>query len=84
MNAVPKWKRGKIARAVAGKAAIAARSGVYGGGLIQTLLDKLDKRVQEIEKKYSEPPKKEPKPEPHVKRKKSKRFTKRKRKSFGR
>ena len=29
-------------------------------------------------------PKKEPKPEPHVKRKKSKRFTKRKRKSFGR
>ena len=84
VHAAPKWQRGKIARAVAGKAAIAARVDVYGGGLNQTLLDKLNIRVQEIEKKYSEPPKKEPKPEPQVKRKKSKRFMKRKRKNFGR
>jgi len=84
VHAAPKWQRGKIARAVAGKAAIAARVDVYGGGLNQTLLDKLNIRVQEIGKKYSEPPKKEPKPEPQVKRKKSKRFMKRKRKNFGR
>jgi len=84
VHAAPKWQRGKIARAVAGKAAIAARVDVYGGGLNQTLLDKLNIRVQEIGKKYTEPPKKEPKSEPQVKRKKSKRFMKRKRKNFGR
>ncbi len=84
VHAAPKWQRGKIARAVAGKAAIAARVDVYGAGLNQTLLDKLNIRVQEIGKKYSQPIKKEPKSEPHVKRKKSKRFMKRKRKNFGR
>ena len=84
VHAAPKWQRGKIARAVAGKAAIAARVDVYGAGLNQTLLDKLNIRVQEIGKKYSKPTKKEPKSEPHVKRKKSKRFMKRKRKNFGR
>ena len=84
VHAAPKWQRGKIARAVAGKAAIAARVDVYGDGLNQTLLDKLNIRVQEIEKKYSQPTKKEPKSEPYVKRKKSKRFMKRKRKNFGR
>ncbi len=84
VHAAPKWQRGKIARAVAGKAAIAARVDVYGDGLNQTLLDKLNIRVQEIGKKYSQPTKKEPKPEPRVKRKKSKRFMKRKRKNFGR
>ncbi|NWJ90555.1 ribonucleotide-diphosphate reductase subunit beta [Marine Group I thaumarchaeote] len=84
VHAAPKWQRGKIARAVAGKAAIAARVDVYGAGLNQTLLDKLNIRVQEIGKKYSQPTKKEPKSEPHVKRKKSKRFMKRKRKNFGR
>ena len=83
VHAAPKWQRGKIARAVAGKAAIAARVDVYGAGLNQTLLDKLNIRVQEIGKKYSQPTKKEPKSEPHVKRKKSKRFMKRKRKNFG-
>ena len=84
VHAAPKWQRGKIARAVAGKAAIAARVDVYGAGLNQTLLDKLNIRVQEIGKKYSQPTKKEPKSEPQVKRKKSKRFMKRKRKNFGR
>ncbi len=84
VHAAPKWQRGKIARAVAGKAAIAARVDVYGAGLNQTLLDKLNIRVQEIGKNYSQPTKKEPKSEPHVKRKKSKRFMKRKRKNFGR
>jgi len=84
VHAAPKWQRGKIARAVAGKAAIAARVDTYGAGLNQTLLDKLNIRVQEIEKKYKEPIKKESKSEPQIKRKKSRRFIKRKRKNFGR
>ena len=84
VHAAPKWQRGKIARAVAGKAAIAARVDVYNGGLNQTLLDKLNIRVQEIEKKYKEPVKKESKSEPQTKRKKSRRFIKRKRMNFGR
>ena len=84
IHSAPKWQRGKIARAVAGKAAIAARVDVYKGGLNQTLLDKLNIRFKEIEKKYKEPVKKESKPEPQIKRKKSRRFNKRKRKNFGR
>jgi len=84
VHSAPKWQRGKIARAVAGKAAIAARVDVYKGGLNQTLLDKLNIRVQEIEKKYKEPVKKESKSKPQIKRKKSRRFIKRKRKNFGR
>ena len=84
VHSAPKWQRGKIARAVAGKAAIAARVDVYKGGLNHTLLDKLNIRVQEIGKKYKEPIKKESKPETQIKRKKSRRFIKRKRKNFGR
>ena len=84
VHAAPKWQRGKIARAVAGKAAIAARVDVYKGGLNETLLDKLNIRMQEIETKYKEPVKRESKSEPQIKRKKSRRFIKRKRKNFGR
>jgi nucleolar protein 56 len=55
VHAAPKWQRGKMARAVASKAAIAARVDVYGGGLNQTLLEKLNVRVTEIGEKYREP-----------------------------
>ena len=84
VHAAPKWQRGKIARAVAAKAAIASRVDIYGGGLNQTLLEKLNVRVKEIGEKYKEPVVKESKPPPKVRRKKSGRFTKRKRMSFGR
>jgi nucleolar protein 56 len=84
VHAAPRWQRGKIARAVAAKTAIAARVDIYKGGLNQTLLDKLNVRVKEIGEKYKEPTIKKHKPEPKVKRKKSGRFTKRKRMSFGR
>ncbi len=60
VHSAPRWQRGKIARAVAAKAAIAARVDVYGGGLNDTLLEKLSVRVNEIGKKYSEPAKKDP------------------------
>ena len=84
VHAAPRWQRGKIARAVAAKAAIAARVDVFKGGLNEMLLDKLNVRVKEIADKYKEPVIKESKPEPKVKRKKSGRFMKRKRKNFGR
>jgi len=56
VHTAPRWQRGKIARAIAAKAAIASRVDVYGGGLNQVLLDKLNVRVAEISKKYKDPP----------------------------
>ena len=84
VHAAPRWQRGKIARAIAAKAAIAARVDVFGGGLNEMLLDKLNVRVKEIEDKYKQPVIKESKPKPKVKGKKSGRFMKRRRKNFGR
>ena len=84
VHAAPRWQRGKIARAVAAKAAIAARVDVFGGGLNDTLLEKLNVRVKEIGVKYKQPVIKEQKPKSKVKRKKSGRFMKRRRKNFGR
>ena len=84
VHAAPRWQRGKIARAVAAKTAIAARVDVFGGGLNDTLLEKLNVRVKEIGTKYKQPVVKEPKPKSKVKRKKSGRFMKRRRKNFGR
>lgn len=56
VHAAPRWQRGKLARAIAAKSAIAARVDVYGGGLNETLLDKLNIRVKEISEKYAVPP----------------------------
>ena len=95
VHAAPRWQRGKIARAIASKAAIAARVDVHGGGINNTLLEKLNVRVKEIEEKYEKPVKK-PKQENVPKsgsnfnrnrdfkqKKKSDRFKNRKRKNFG-
>jgi len=96
VHAAPRWQRGKIARAIAAKAAIAARVDVHGGGLNNTLLDKLNIRVKEIEEKYEKPVKKPqqentPKSNSNFNRnrdfkqkKKSDRFKNRKRNNFGR
>ncbi|MHA7646684.1 NOP5/NOP56 family protein [Nitrosopumilus sp. S4] len=59
VHSAPRWQRGKIARAVAAKAVIAARVDVYGEGLNQTLLEKLNVRVDEIGKKYENPTEKD-------------------------
>lgn len=48
VHASPRWQRGKMARAIASKAAIAARVDMYGGELNRTLLEKLNVRVTEI------------------------------------
>jgi nucleolar protein 56 len=53
----PKWLRGKIARAVAGKLAIAARMDVYGGGdKGQALKEALDKKIVDLKSRYQSPP----------------------------
>jgi nucleolar protein 56 len=52
-----RWQRGKIARAIAGKLAIAVRTDAYGGKYAGDKLKRaLDKRIEEIRKKYPEPP----------------------------
>ncbi len=59
-----RWQRGKIARVIAGKLAIAARADAFGGHYIgERLKADINKRLAEIHEKYKEPPPpKEPKP----------------------
>jgi len=59
-----RWQRGKIARALAGKLAIAARADAFGGGryIGDTLKADVDKRLAEIREKYKEPPPPKEKP----------------------
>src|SRR5256712_12708588 len=55
----PKWLRGKTARAVAGKLAIAARMDAYGGGdKGQGLKDALEKKIVDLKGRYQGPPRK--------------------------
>ncbi len=57
LHEAKRWQRGKIARALAGKLAIAARIDAYGtGGVRGKLKEDLDKRIDEIREKYAEPP----------------------------
>lgn len=61
VNRSPRWQRGKIARALAGKLAIAAKvdafTGRYAG---DRLVEEYKKRVEEVKKLYPKPmPKKE-------------------------
>ena len=52
-----RWQRGKIARALAGKLAIATRADAFGGREIGAELKaSLDKRIDEIQEKYDQPP----------------------------
>jgi nucleolar protein 56 len=52
-----RWHRGKIARALAGKLAIAARIDAFGGRCAgEELKVDLEKRIEEIREKYVEPP----------------------------
>ncbi|HSB57355.1 MAG TPA: ribonucleotide-diphosphate reductase subunit beta [Nitrosopumilaceae archaeon] len=60
VHAAPRWQRGKIARAISTKAAIAARVDVFGAGLNKTLFEKLNVRIKEISEKYKEPTEKQP------------------------
>lgn len=56
IHSAPKWQRGKIARAVASKVAIAARIDYYRhNGKDSTVYAKLKIRINEIQEKYREP-----------------------------
>ena len=58
-----RWQRGKIARVIAGKLAIAARSDAFGGRYVgDALKADIDKRIEEIREKYKEPPPPKEKP----------------------
>jgi len=57
LHEAKRWQRGKIARALAGKLAIAARADAFGQRNIGNQLKaSLDKRIDEIHEKYAEPP----------------------------
>jgi nucleolar protein 56 len=56
IHSSPRWQRGKIARAIASKVAIAARIDLYRhSGKDSSVSDKLKMRIEEIQQKYKEP-----------------------------
>ncbi len=57
IHSAPKWQRGKLARAISAKAAIAARVDLYGRNTVtnSVLSTKLNERITEIQEKYKEP-----------------------------
>ncbi|MEM0293224.1 MAG: C/D box methylation guide ribonucleoprotein complex aNOP56 subunit [Saccharolobus sp.] len=69
----PRWQRGKIARALAAKLAIAARVDAFSGRFIgDQLNDQLKKRIDEIKEKYAQPPPRKQQQQPQKKKEKSK------------
>lgn len=57
VHSAPKWQRGKIARSVAGKIAIASRVDTFRGSKDEKVLESLQSRLDEIRVKYKEAPK---------------------------
>lgn len=57
IHSAPKWQRGKLARAISSKAAIAARVDLYSRNpeSSNALASKLNDRITEIQEKYKEP-----------------------------
>ncbi len=59
IHRAPYWQRGKISRAMASKISIAVKMDFYGDEFIGDELEaKLEKRLEEIRKKYPNPPRK--------------------------
>lgn len=59
VHRAPKWQRGNIARALAGKISIAAKIDQYGGEYRgDILVEEFKKRIEDIKRRYPEPPKK--------------------------
>jgi nucleolar protein 56 len=56
VHSAPKWQRGKIARSVAGKIAIAARIDQYRGSRDPSVEKALASRLEEIKVKYKDQP----------------------------
>lgn len=63
LHSAPKWQRGKMARAIASKVAIAARIDLFRNGEKDLhISEQLNKRIVEIQEKYKEPRLSEQKP----------------------
>jgi nucleolar protein 56 len=60
VHSAPKWQRGKIARTLANKIAIAARVDYYRGSEDASIKEGLDRRLESIRERYKEPPKRSP------------------------
>ena len=61
VHSAPWWQRGKIARILAGKIAIAARIDLYSGQYVaDELKQNVQSRVAEVKRKYPTPPKTQP------------------------
>ena len=57
IHGAPKWQRGKVARSLAAKIAIAARIDYHGGGRNIKLEEDMKKRIEEVKNRYKDPPK---------------------------
>jgi len=78
LHEAKKWQRGKIARAMAGKLAIAARADAFGSRYIgEELKADLEKRIEEIHRKYVQPPQIPTRKLKQMKRRKKRRARKR-------
>ena len=56
LHSAPKWQRGKMARAIASKVAIAVRIDLFRNGEKDAhISEQLNKRIAEIQEKYKEP-----------------------------
>jgi len=74
----PWWQRGKIARVLAAKLSLAARTDYYtGNNIADELTAEIDRRIREIQEKYPKPPIK--KKEKHIKPSKKAKLRKKKR-----
>ena len=60
LQSSPWWIKGKVARALACKLSIAVRADVFGNYIADELLEDLNKKVESIKEKYTEPRKKKP------------------------
>jgi len=65
VHTAPKWQRGKIARTLANKIAIAARVDYYRGEEDITIMRGLEKRLDSIKERYKEPPLRRPAQDMH-------------------
>jgi nucleolar protein 56 len=57
VHSAPSWQRGKVARSLAAKIALAARVDAYRGEREERLDTQLEKRIEEIKAKYPKAPK---------------------------
>jgi nucleolar protein 56 len=66
VHSAPWWQRGKIARILAGKIAIAARIDQYSGEYVaEDLKQSITERIEEVKRKYPAAPKAEPAKPPY-------------------